>query len=182
MKETKKFVFQLADFMHQVKNAATGEFEETDNLISFSNPEIEASVQELAGYSGVMGTLEIVDWSKIGALEFGLTYAGLPDNSELLVNPDLQEHKLNWAESFVNERGDTGWNSYCIRFTGVLKNIPGGDGKKGENTERQFKYAVKTYQLSRNGVPIFDYDPANKVIKFGERDYGAELKKVVLGE
>lgn len=181
-KTTTKYVYQLTDFLHQVMNPKTKEFVETDNLLSFQNPDVEAGIQELQGFSGLMGTLEITDWANIGALEFGLTYAGLPDDALLLMNPDKQEHKLYWAEAYTDKSGEVNWNSYSIYFTGVLKNIPGGEGKKGENAERQFKYAVKTYKLSRNGEVLFDYDPANDIIKFGTRNFGAEIKSAVLGE
>lgn len=184
-----KYTYQLADFQHEVKNSETGLYEITDNCKGFTDPDIEAGSTELSGYSGLMGTLEITDWGAISALEFSLKFAGFPDNCPLLINPDRQEHKISWADQYTDRDGNIGYINYIIYFTGVLKNIPGGDRAKGENSEVEFKYSVKTYKKTRmiigvdtEPVVLFDYDPANEVIKFGERNFAEELKHAVLGE
>lgn len=175
----KYYTFQLADFEHQVYNETTKKFEATDNLSEFTDPDIEAGSYEVAGRSGMTGTIEIIDWGSIGALEIELKFAGEPDNVEQLVTPGIQQHKIYWAEEYTDKAGQTGYNGYCIYFTGNLKAIPGGTGKKGENMERSYKYSVKTYKKTKNGTVLFDYDPANDVVKLGTHDFASELKKAL---
>lgn len=177
-----KYVYQLANFALQIKDDATGEYVTMDNLKKFTAPDIEPAIQELSGYSGLMGTLEIADWSQIAAMELGLTFAAYPDRADLLIAPGKIQLKVMWSEQYTDNDGNVAWDTYKIYVTGLAKNIPGGDGERGTATEREFKQAVKTYKLVRNGKVLFDYDPANDTIIFGDRNYGEEIMRATLGD
>lgn len=175
-----KYVYQLTDFIHGTLGDDGTTYEKSDNLKSFTLPGIEPGSEEVSGYSGLNGTIQIVDWANIGALEVSLTYATLPEHTKVY-SPDKQSHKLVWLEQYTDKNGNVGWMTYTVYFTGMLKKIPGGSNAKGENNEKEFTYGVNTYKLTRKNDAgeeeiIVDYDPLNKELILGGINYGEKLK------
>ena len=155
-----KYVYNLTDFAHRV--SADGKtWENSDNIKKFKLPDIEPSAEEVNGYSGLNGTINVIDWANIGAMELALTYATIP-------------------EQYTDKNGDVGWMTFKVYITGMLKKIPGGDASKGESNEKEFTYGINTYKLTRKNddgeeETIIDYDPINKVLVLGGNDFGSKL-------
>ncbi len=175
-----KYVYQLTDFAHRVSSDSGVNWEQSDNLKSFSLPDIEPGAEEVSGYSGLNGTIQIIDWAGIGALEVSLTYATHPECMKVY-SPAKQNHQIVWLEQYTDKNGDVGWMTFKVYFTGMLKKLPGGDNKKGENNEKEFTYGVNTYKLTRKNDAgeeeiLVDYDPINKVLILGGVDYGKMLE------
>ena len=176
----KRYTYKLSDTFLTVENPdKAGEFLEVEGLKSFSLPDIEGGSEELSGLSGLIGTMELVDWTNIGALNTSLTFAGIPDNADLLIKPGTHLVKLTWAEAYATKDGDEGWDSYQVESKMKIKKIPGGDGEKGSNRENEFTFVNITYTLRKNGTNILEYDPANNTIKFYGVNYASDLNKAL---
>lgn len=175
-----KYTYKLSDMLLQMAREAAN-YEAVEGLTKFTLPDAEAGTEELSGYAGLMGTLELIDWSSIGALEMGLTFVGVPENGDIVLNPEKRNIKLSWAEKYATKSGDTDWDNYTVYATGYLKKIPGGDGEKGSKRELEVTYSLTTYKLLKNGTAVFEYDPANDVIKFYGVNYADKIKQAVLG-
>ena len=176
-----KYVYNLTDFAHRVSSDGGTTWENSDNLKKFSLPDIEPGAQEVSGYSGLNGTIQVIDWAAIGAMELSLTYATMPE-CQKVYSPEKQDHQLVWVEQYTDKNGNTGWMTYRVYITGMLKKIPGGDGSKGENSEKEFTYGINSYKLTRKATEegaedtvIIDYDPINKHLILGGVDFGSKL-------
>lgn len=174
-----KYVYNLTDFAHRVSGDGTN-WVDSDNLKGFTLPDVEPGSEEVSGYSGLNGTITIIDWANIGAMELTLKYSTLPE-CQLVFIPDKQYHQLVWLEQYTDKNGDVGWMTFKAYITGVLKKIPGGENTKGENNEKEFTYGVNSYKLTRRREGgeeeiLIDYDPINKVLVLGEVDFGDKLK------
>jgi len=178
---TTKYTYKLSDMQLRVLNAAS-QFEDVEGLTKFTIPDVEAGTEEISGQSGLLGTLELVDWANVGALEFGLTFVGIPENGNLLIAPGVRDIKLYWAEKYAQKDGTEGWDSYFVEVKGKLKKIPGGDGEKGSNRENELTYSAFYYHYKKNGKTIFEYDPANSIIKFYDKNYADDLKAALMIE
>lgn len=176
-----KYTYKLSDMLLQFERSE-GVMEEVEGLTKFSLPGLEAGTEELSGYSGLMGTLELVDWASVGALEMTLTFADVPENGEIVISPEKRNIKLSWAEKFATKAGDVGWNNYIVYATGFLKTFPGGDGEKGSKYERELAYSLMKYKYSKNGQVVIEYDPANDIISFYGVNHAEKIKKAVLGD
>lgn len=181
-----KYVYNLTDFAHRVSKDGT-KWVNSDNLKGFTFPDIEPGSNEVSGYSGLNGTIQVIDWANISALEMSLKYSTMPESGEVL-EPGKQYHQFVWTEQFTDKNQDVGWITYKAYITGMLKKIPGGDFNKGENNEREFTYGVNTYKFTRVKVTtndkgetvteesvLVDYDPINKVLVLNDVDYGAKM-------
>jgi len=175
-----KYTYKLSDMLLQMERE-NAQFEQVDGLTKFSLPDMEAGTEELSGYAGLMGTLELVDWASVGALELGLTFVGIPENGDIVFNPAKRSIKLSWAEKYATKSGDTDWDNYTVYATGYLKKIPGGDGEKGSKRENEVTYSLTTYKYLKNGTCIVEYDPANDVLKIYGENYFDKLKQATLG-
>jgi len=175
-----KYTYKLSDMVIQFARNE-GEMEDVEGLTKFTLPDVEAGTEELTGYSGLMGTLELVDWASANALELGLTFVGIPDNADIVLSPEKREIKLSWAEKYATKSGDVDWDNYSVYAKALLKTFPGGDGEKGSKYERELKYSLITYKYSKNGDVVFEYDPANDVISFYGVNHAEKIKKAVLG-
>lgn len=175
-----KYTYKMSDMLLQFERSE-GEMEEVDGLTKFTLPDVEAGTEELSGYSGLMGTLELVDWASANALELSLTFVGIPDNADIVLSPEKRVIKLSWAEKYATKSGDVAWDSYSVYATGLLKTFPGGDAEKGSKYERELKYSLMTYKYSKSGDVIFEYDPANDVISFYGENHAAKIKQALLG-
>lgn len=175
-----KYTYKLSDMLLQMERGPA-QFEAVEGLVKFSTPDVEAGTEELSGYAGLMGTLELIDWSSIGALELGLTFVGIPENGDIVLSPDKRTIKLSWAEQYATKTGDIDWDNYTIYATGYLKKLPGGDGEKGSKRELEVTYSLNTYKILKNGTSVFEYDPANDTIKFYGVNFADKLKSAVLG-
>lgn len=173
-----KYVYNLTDFAHRV--SADGKtWENSDNIKKFKLPDIEPGAEEVNGYSGLNGTINVIDWANIGAMELALTYATIPECRGIF-SPEKQYHQLVWLEQYTDKNGDVGWMTFKVYITGMLKKIPGGDASKGESNEKEFTYGINTYKLTRKNddgteQTIIDYDPINKVLVLGGNDFGSKL-------
>ena len=59
-----KYVYNLTDFAHRV--SADGKtWENSDNIKKFKLPDIEPGAEEVNGYSGLNGTINVIDWANI---------------------------------------------------------------------------------------------------------------------
>lgn len=174
-----KYVYNLTDFAHRVsKDGAT--WNNTDNLKSFTLPDMEPGANEVSGYSGLNGTIQVIDWANVGAMELTLKFATVPETGALM-SPERQYHQLVWLEQYTDKDQNVGWMTYKVYITAMLKKIPGGDKLKGEGNENEFVYAVNTYKLTRKSDSgeeevIIDYDPINKVLILGGEDYGGKMQ------
>ncbi len=174
-----KYVYNLTDFAHRVSKDGTS-WTNTDNLKGFTLPDIEPGSEEVSGYSGLNGTIQIIDWANIGAVELTLKFATIPETGDAM-SADKQYHQLVWLEQYTDKDQNVGWMTYKVYATAMLKKLPGGDFTKGESNEREFVYGLNTYKFTRkadNGEEeiIIDYDPLNKVLILGGEDYGEKLK------
>lgn len=180
-----KYTYKLSDTLLEVLDDLTEgrdpEMVTVEGLTKFTLPDIEAGTEELSGYSGLMGTLELVDWASANAMELALTIVGVPDNANVLLSPKKREIKISWAEKYATKAGDVGWDNYSVYAKGLLKTFPGGDGEKGNKYERELKFSLLTYKYSKNGEAVFDYDPANDTISFYGVNHADDIKKAVLG-
>lgn len=176
-----KYTYKLSDMLLQFERSE-GVMEEVMGLTKFALPVMEAGTEELSGYSGLMGTLELVDWASVGALELGLTFADIPENGEIMISPGKLNMKLSWAEKYATKAGDVGWNNYTVYATGFLKNFPGGDGEKGSKYEREYLYSLMKYKYCKDGSVVIEYDPANDVISFYGKNHADDIKHAVLGD
>lgn len=173
----KKFVNKTEDIYAEAQDLETKAYKELDNLIGIATPEVEPGIEEIKGYSGMVGSFELPEWLNIGNLELVLTFSTIPENARLIMNPKRVAVKLNWGESYVD--GDTkemGYDSYAAYATGFPKNIPGTEKKKGEKSENEFKISCSTYKLIKNGETILEYDPLNGKICIYGKNYADELK------
>ena len=182
----KRYTYKLSDTFLTAENPAKeGDMQEVEGLMSFSLPDVEAGSEEVSGHSGLMGTLELVDWTNIGALNTTLTFAGIPDNIDFLTRPGVHLVKLTWAEAYTTKDGDEGWNAYQVETRMKLKKFPGGDGEKGSNRENEFVFTNLTYIFRKGtGEPgnfntIFNYDPANGIIEFNGENIAKDLDKLL---
>ena len=180
-----KYVYTLIDFLHRVsKTPVSAEeklnFETSDNIKSFSLPDIEPTANEVSGYSGLNGKIQVTDWADIGALDMSLTYSTMPE-CKALYSPEKQTHSLTWVEQYTDKNGDVGYVTYTAEGSGMLKKIPGGDRAKGENSDKEFTIALNSYKLTRKydteaeATVIIDYDPVNKKLTLGGTDFAAKL-------
>lgn len=179
-----KYVFTLIDFAHRVSKAATKaedlNFQNSDNIKSFSLPDMEPTANEVSGFSGLNGTVQVIDWAAIGALDLSLTFSTMPECSNLY-SPEKQTHNLTWVEQYTDKNGDVGYVTYIVEATGMLKKIPGGDRAKGKNSDKEFTIALNSYKLTRKydteteATVLIDYDPINKKLTLGGTDFAAKL-------
>ncbi len=182
-----RYVYTLTDFAHRVskgpdpKNDNKITWQNSDNIKSFSLPDVEPTTNEIAGYSGLNGTVQVVDWAAIGALDLTLTFSTMPSNTDIY-RPEKQWHELTWVEQYTDKNGNVGYVTYVASATGMLKKIPGGDRAKGENSDKEFTIALNTYKLTRKydtdetAAVIIDYDPVNKILKLGDVDFASKLE------
>jgi len=179
-----KYVYTLTDFLHRVSKAAEKaenlNYQTSDNLKSFSLPDIEPTANEVSGYSGLNGTVQVIDWAAIGALDMNLTFSTMPECSNLY-SPEKQMHSLTWVEQYTDKNGNVGYVTYVVEGSGMLKKIPGGDRAKGDNSDKEFTIALNSYKLTRKydteeaATVIIDYDPINKKLVLGGVDFAAKL-------
>lgn len=173
----KKYVNKTEDIFAEAQNPSTKKYEELDNLLGFTTPEIEAGIEEIKGYSGMVGSFELPEWLNIGNLELVLVFSTIPENAHLIMNPKRVAVKLYWGESYVDgNTGELEYDSYAVYASGFPKNIPGSEKKKGEKSENEFKISCRTYELIKNGTTIVKYDPLNAQICINGKNYADELK------
>ena len=178
-----KYVYQLTDFAHRIKKGDK-DYVNSDNLKSFTLPDVEPGSNEVKGYSGLNGTIQIIDWANIAALEISLKFSTIPECYSALMSPDRITHEFSWVEEYTDKDQNKGWIRNRVYATGMLKKIPGGDYSKGESGEREFVYAANTYKMTRyitvgeeqTEQVIINYDPINKILVLGGEDFGEKLK------
>lgn len=175
-----KFVNKTEDVYAAAQNPATKAYEELDNLLGFTLPEIEPGVEEIKGYSGMVGSIELPEWSNIGNLELAMKFSTIPEKGTHIMIPTGIAVKLNWGESYVDEKGsDLSYDSYAVYASGFPKNIPGSEKQKGEKSEYEFKMSCRTYKMIKNGVTIIEYDPLNTKICVNGKNYADALKNAM---
>lgn len=162
-----KYVDKVEDLLAQVVKPEGNV--ELDNLLSFSLPDIVPKTESVEGYSGMTGAISFPNWNELEAMEMGLKFSNYPDSLKEFLKAGAVTIKLNWAESYVGKTGDLAYDAYAVTATAFPSNIPGGDRKKGERSENEFKAQVKAYKLTKNGTTICDIDPlSGKVELFGK--------------
>lgn len=180
-----KYVYQLTDFAHR----ASGDNKNwviSDNLKKFTLPDVEPGSNEVSGYSGLNGTIQLVDWNNLGAMDMSLTYSTEPECSSTIVSPSKVFHQFSWIEEYVDKNHDKGYCRHKVYITSMLKKLPGGDYSKGESGEREYSYAVNAYRKVRymeDGTEdiVIDYDPLNKKLILGNEDYSESLNTELAG-
>ncbi len=179
-----KYVHHLTDFAHRIK-VGEDDYIQTDNIKGFSLPDIEPGTNEISGYSGLNGTLTVMDWANIQAMEMSLKFSTIPEKTQVM-KPGKQQHQLVWTEQYEDKEQNTGWMTFKAYITANLKKTPGGDYSKGETGEREFTYAVKAYRLVRineaaDGTvteeELINYDPVNKKLVLGGDNIGEKMTK-----
>ena len=173
-----KYVNKLEDFELAVAGS-DNKYEEMDNATEFSLPDLEPSSEEVSGYAGLPGTIELPDWSNLGAPELGLKFSRIPANGSKLLNPRGTKVKASWAESVVDESGEVTYEAFTVYAEGTPKNIPGGDKKKGERPEVEIKIACRKYQLKQGTTVIANYDPMNGKTEIYGTNYAAGAKNAL---
>ncbi len=174
----KKFVNKVEDFELSAADAS-GKYQELDNAISFTLPDIEPATEEISGYAGLAGTIELPDWSNAGAPEVSLKFSRIPENGKLILNPSGVKAKASWAESLVDESGNVTYEAYSVYAEGKPKNIPGGDKQKGNKPEVEIKIACSKYTLKKGDITIFNYDPMNGKVEIYGVNYAAGAKNAL---
>lgn len=161
-----KYIDKVEDLLAQV--IAEGKKTELDNLLSFTLPEVTPKTESVEGYSGMTGAISFPNWNELEAMEMAMKFSNYPDALKEYLKSGKVDVKLNWAESYVDKSGNLAYDSYAATLTAFPANIPGGDRKKGERSENEFKAQVKAYKLVKNGTTICDIDPlSGKVEIFG---------------
>jgi len=183
-----KYVYSLYDFAHRVKTN-TSDWQTSDNITKFTLPDMEPGSNEVSGFSGLNGTIQVSDWSNVGAMEEKLTYSTMPEIKNIF-SPEKQFHEFSWMEQYTDKEGNVGWMKFKAYLTVMLKKIPGGDFSKGENGDREFTYGVNAYKLTRvvdageagsTEEVLVDYDPINKKLVLGGNDFGQKLNEMFAG-
>lgn len=162
----KKYVDKIEDLLAQVVKPEGNV--EMDNLLSFTLPDVTPKTESVEGYSGMTGAISFPNWNELEAMEMGMKFSNYPDSLKEYLKEGTVTVKFNWAESYVDNVGTLEYDSYAATLTVLPANIPGGDRKKGERSENEFKAQVKAYKLVKNGTTICDIDPlSGKVELFG---------------
>lgn len=175
----KKYVNKVEDLLAQAMNPTTKAYEEIDNLMEFTLPDMEPNSEEISGYAGMTGAIELTDWGNMGAPELSIKLSTLPANGKNILRPKGTSLKLNWAESVVNDAGEVSYQSYAVYASGMPKVLPGGTKKKGERPECEIKIACNKYKMIKDGVEVINYDPMNgKTAVYGE-NYATAMKNAL---
>ena len=80
-----KFVNKTEDVQAEAQNPATRDYEALDNLLGFTTPEIEPGIEEIKGYSGMVGSIELPEWLNIGNLELTMKFSTIPEKVEYII-------------------------------------------------------------------------------------------------
>lgn len=173
-----KFVDKIEDLLAQVVKADGKK--ELDNLLSFTLPDVTAKTESISGYSGMVGEISFPNWSELETMELSLKFSNYPDSLKEYLTTGSVTVKLNWAESYVNKSGALAYDSYAATLSVFPANLPGGDKKKGERSENEFKSQVKAYKLIKNGTEICDIDLLTGKVKIFGTDMATNMKSALI--